>query len=30
VLACPTLMEDAAGRRALAERVLGFVRHPNT
>ena len=25
-LACPTLMEDAAGRRALAERVLEFAR----
>jgi LPPG:FO 2-phospho-L-lactate transferase len=26
VLTCPTLMEGAAGRRALAERVLGFAR----
>ena len=26
VLRCPTLMEGAAGRRALAERVLEFAR----
>ena len=26
VLSCPTVMEGAAGRRALAERVLEFAR----
>ena len=26
VLSCPTLMEGASGRRALAERVLEFAR----
>jgi LPPG:FO 2-phospho-L-lactate transferase len=29
VLTCPTLMEGAAGRRGLAERVLGFAETPN-
>jgi LPPG:FO 2-phospho-L-lactate transferase len=29
VLTCPTLMEGAAGRRALAERVLGFAENPD-
>ena len=29
VLTCPTLMEGAAGRRGLAERVLEFAENPN-